>query len=183
VCGGCHLIFCDVRAYKVLVLFCLFFGNKCFFLVNLYKRPNFFSVMKRKLTFCLVIFLLLVSLGFVVVSKKNNVEFVYSVINSSEEISISLLHPQYYAIEMTSSGFRPNILKIEQGDIVVWVNSDSKKHWPISSNPNKYPDYPDLNPEKPIGSDEEWIFNFERVGGWEYHDLLNSDFTGKIFVR
>ena len=101
----------------------------------------------------------------------------------SEEISLSPLNPSYYVVEISSRGFSPEILEVEQGDIVTWVNLDSKRHWPASDSHPIHDVYPDFDSKKPLMANEEWEFHFDKVGEWEYHDHLNPSKVGKIIVR
>jgi plastocyanin len=94
-------------------------------------------------------------------------------------------------VEITSSGFSPEILKIKAGETVTFVNKDAKPHWPASGMHPTHTDYPESG--GCIGSTfdacgglktgESFAFTFYHKGEWDYHDHLNSGLTGKIIVE
>ncbi|MDP3986663.1 MAG: hypothetical protein Q8P81_00360 [Nanoarchaeota archaeon] len=117
---------------------------------------------------------------------KGGVNQTGSVVDTSlenEGISVSPLEPKYHVVEITSSGFSPRVVEIDQGDIVTWVNRDSKRHWPASDDHPIHDAYPEFDSKRPLKADEDWDFQFDKRGEWEYHDHLNPSFTGTIFVR
>ena len=100
-------------------------------------------------------------------------------------------------IEMTSAGFSPNELTINQGGTVTWINKDSKGHWPASAKHPTHTVYPGSDIGK-CGSDEQdkifdacqgikqgesWSFTFDEKGTWAYHDHINTKLFGKIIVE
>ena len=100
-------------------------------------------------------------------------------------------------IEMTSSGFSPNELKIKQGDKVTWANKDKVGHWPASAVHPTHEKYPGSSitkcntPEqsgifdacKNVNPSESWSFTFNEKGTWFYHDHSNAKLFGKIIVE
>ena len=113
-----------------------------------------------------------------------------------------------YNIEITSSGFSPSQLSINQGDSVTWINKDSEPHWPASGmhpthtrysgasydEPGSFagslacksegnPKDGAFDPCKSIAPGESWTFTFEQIGSWGFHDHLDSSYFGKITVQ
>jgi len=100
-------------------------------------------------------------------------------------------------IEITSNGFSPKELTINQGDTVTWINKDTNEHWPASAMHPTHEVYPgssitkcgtdeqDLifDSCKGLKQDEEWSFTFDEKGTWNYHDHLVSGLYGKIIVN
>ena len=100
-------------------------------------------------------------------------------------------------IEITSSGFSPKTLTINQGDSVTFVNKDSNLHWPATAMHPTHTVYPGSDikkcntPEQSIIFDackglsqgEEYIFTFNEKGGWGYHDHLSASLRGTIVVN
>lgn len=102
-----------------------------------------------------------------------------------------------YAIEMNSDEFSPNILTINVGSTVEWINKDTVEHWPASAMHPTHTVYPGSDIKK-CGTSEEksifdscrglkqnegWSFTFNEKGTWSYHDHLNPKLYGKIVVN
>lgn len=104
-----------------------------------------------------------------------------------------------YTIEVTSSGFSPNTLKIKAGDTVTFINKDSVKHWPASAVHPTHTNYPGTSigtcfsgtdEEKAkmfdacraLEEEESWSFTFTEKGIWGYHDHKASTLVGTIEV-
>ncbi|MEK6844114.1 MAG: plastocyanin/azurin family copper-binding protein [Nanoarchaeota archaeon] len=100
-------------------------------------------------------------------------------------------------VEITSSGFSPQTLNINQGDKVTFVNKDSNPHWPASAMHPTHTVYPGSDikkcdtAEQPIIFDscrglkqgEEWSFTFNEKGNWNYHDHIAAGLRGTIIVN
>ncbi|OGE87791.1 MAG: hypothetical protein A3J07_03705 [Candidatus Doudnabacteria bacterium RIFCSPLOWO2_02_FULL_49_13] len=89
--------------------------------------------------------------------------------------------PKTYEINM-AAGFNPATLTIKKGDLVKFVNTDSKPHWPASAPHPTHTDYPEFDSKRAIAPGETWSFTFGKVGSWKFHDHLNSSSFGKITV-
>nr|AIF06775.1 Plastocyanin [uncultured marine group II/III euryarchaeote KM3_195_B08] len=101
------------------------------------------------------------------------------------------LGPITHLVEITANGFNPNSLTVSAGDAVSFVNQDSSKHWPASDVHPTHGTYPESG--GCIGStfdscagleqNENYLFTFDEVGSWSYHDHLNPSLTGKVVVE
>ncbi|MEW6722356.1 MAG: cupredoxin domain-containing protein [Candidatus Micrarchaeota archaeon] len=95
------------------------------------------------------------------------------------------------AVEITSSGFNPKILKINAGEAVTFTNKDTKTHWPASAVHPTHSEYPEgggcigsaFDACGPLKTGESYSFTFNERGEWHYHDHLNSGLTGTIIVE
>jgi len=99
-------------------------------------------------------------------------------------------------VEITSSGFSPDVLEIQAGEKVTWVNLDSGKHWPASAMHPTHRVYPGSDIDKcgtpeeggifdachGLEQSEEYEFIFSEAGEWRYHDHLRASMTGTIIV-
>ena len=100
-------------------------------------------------------------------------------------------------VEITSAGFIPQTITINEGDTVTWVNSNSAQHWPASASHPTHTVYPGSGIEK-CGTAEEpnifdacrgiapgssYSFTFTEVGDWNYHDHLIPGKFGKVVVQ
>ncbi len=115
---------------------------------------------------------------------------------------------QTHTIEITSSGFEPRELTINEGDTVTWVNNDGPGRWPASNQHPTHTQYPGVEYNEGgsfMGSrgcmgegeskegafdacqelepGEEWSFTFTETGTWRYHDHRDSTKGGTIEVQ
>lgn len=86
-------------------------------------------------------------------------------------------------IRMTKNGFDPEEVEIKKGDTVIWVNEDSDYRWPASNLHPTHEIYPEFDPREPLAVGEHWLFTFEKVGEWRFHDHLRPRWRGKVRVE
>ena len=94
-------------------------------------------------------------------------------------------------VEITASGFNPQTLTVNSGDVVSFLNKDTALHWPASALHPTHNVYPE--PGGCVGSkfdacqglnkDEVFAFKFNQKGTWKYHDHLNPSLFGTIIVK
>ncbi len=100
-------------------------------------------------------------------------------------------------IKIEPAGFNPKTLTIKTGNIVTFVNKDSRMHWPASAIhpihafydetsldehcPN--PDNATFDACKGLEHGKNFSFKFDKTGSWKYHDHLNPSNTGTIVVE
>src|SRR3989344_5419735 len=99
-------------------------------------------------------------------------------------------------VEITSQGFSPLKLEINQGEKVRWINKQSQKSWPASAIHPSHKAYPNSDINK-CGTEEQteifdtcrglaegeaYEFTFTEIGSWNYHDHLNARWRGEIAV-
>ncbi|HIG95059.1 MAG: hypothetical protein QT05_C0008G0006 [archaeon GW2011_AR13] len=126
-------------------------------------------------------------------------------IEESPNVSIQELPPKEipkriiyeHIIKVNSSGFYPNILEINNGDKVIFVNIGDQNHWPASARHPVHDVYPGSNLQKcgtmerdkifdscgQIAYGEIYSFVFNEIGSWKYHDHLHPSLTGTIIVN
>lgn len=86
-------------------------------------------------------------------------------------------------ILMTEKGFEPEILTIKAGTKITFTNKDNTYRWPASDLHPTHTIYPEFDPKQPIEPEKSWLFTFNRVGQWNYHDHLSPLVTGKVIVN
>lgn len=86
-------------------------------------------------------------------------------------------------VEIKDGAFFPSMLKIKKGDTVTWTNRDSSPAWPASAFHPTHQVYPGFDALKGINTDESYLFTFDKVGLWKYHNHLNPSVTGSITVE
>ena len=91
-------------------------------------------------------------------------------------------HSKVQIIEMTSSGFNPSEVTIDENSSVIFLNKDSESRWPASNTHPTHELYPEFDPRKPIAPGESWAFKPKNIGDWKYHDHLFPHMRGVITV-
>lgn len=86
-------------------------------------------------------------------------------------------------IRRVAGGYEPNIVTIQQGDTVSFVNDSEEFHWPASDLHPTHGIYAAFDSREPIPPGEIWSFTFERVGEWTFHDHLRANYIGLITVE
>ena len=101
-------------------------------------------------------------------------------------------------IEITSSGFSPSTLTVNEGETTVtFINKDSSPHWPASAVHPTHTVYPGSGIQKCGTAEESNIFDacgglkqgesfsfiFNEKGSWGYHDHLQPSSRGTIVVN
>jgi len=86
-------------------------------------------------------------------------------------------------ITKTDRGFVPETVVIDAGTTVVFTNETERDSWPASDSHPTHQLLPEFDPKTPRAPGTNWSFTFERPGVWEFHDHLDSAFTGRIVVR
>lgn len=94
-----------------------------------------------------------------------------------------------YTVEIINNEFRPAVVKIKKGDSVTWINKMAAvSSWPASAVHPIHKVYPGSGIEKcgtaqavgifdacrGLKTGESWIFTFNEVGSWKYHDHMNA---------
>ncbi len=110
---------------------------------------------------------------------------------TGEETIGDELGPITHIVEITANGFNPDSITISLGDTVSFVNQDVDGHWPASDVHPTHGNYPEAG--GCIGSafdacgglagGESYLFTFDEVGIWTYHDHVNPGLTGKVIVE
>ena len=85
-------------------------------------------------------------------------------------------------IQMTAQGFIPDTLSIKRGETVMWINKDTRAHWPASDVHPVHLIYPEFDPGRQVVPAGEWSFTFLQGGTWSFHDHLYPSERGVINV-
>lgn len=87
-----------------------------------------------------------------------------------------------YEIDYTNDGFKPNILKINFGQKVAFKNLTTTLMWPASDPHPNHTDYPQFDADFDYPNDGVYIFQFEKLGTFGYHNHNKSIDRGFIQV-
>lgn len=161
-----------------------------------------FKKANTKLLILVVAAVLVLGIGYVFLNNSTESKSTGSTVSNSELTG--------NVVEITSSGFSPQTLTINNGDTVTWINKDAEEHWPASAMHPTHTKYAGGNYDEPgsyagslacasegvsktgvfdpcrgLSQGENWSFTFNELGNWSYHDHLNAHapFFGKIIVK
>lgn len=91
-------------------------------------------------------------------------------------------HSEVQIIEMTSNGFEPAEVSVDENSSVIFVNKDTESRWPASNTHPTHELYPEFDPRKPITPGESWAFKPKKAGEWKFHDHLFPHMRGVLTV-
>ena len=86
-------------------------------------------------------------------------------------------------VRYTDTGYEPKELSVPIGTMVTFVNERKKDMW-VASDP--HPAHTDLPTFDQFGygkPGEQYLYTFDTVGTWAYHDHLNPEKEGVIIVK
>lgn len=86
-------------------------------------------------------------------------------------------------VRYTDSGFEPRELSVPLGTIVHFINESTNDMWVAS---NEHPGHTDLSTFDQFGfgkTGEQYVYAFDQIGAWRYHDHLNPTAEGVIIVE
>lgn len=85
-------------------------------------------------------------------------------------------------VSYKDGAFSPSLVKVKAGQAVKFVNSGKDPVWVASDPHPTHTDYPGFDSRKGLASGESYIFVFNRVGTWGYHNHLNPGEKGTVEV-
>mgnify|MGYP006281877665 CR=1 FL=1 len=99
-------------------------------------------------------------------------------------------------VYLTSSGFQPSEITIQEGETVTWINNASSPMWVASDQHPTHTNYADstIYEHCQMGdqtepafdqcqSGERFTFTFEKAGEWNYHNHERAVQSGTITVK
>lgn len=81
------------------------------------------------------------------------------------------------------SVYSPSSTTIRQGETITFINKSGKAMWPASNVHPTHGIYRAFDPRRPLATDEQWSFVFDKKGAWQYHDHLSPSVTGTVIVE
>lgn len=95
----------------------------------------------------------------------------------------AMMKAKTHKVEMTSAGFSPKELTIKKGDIVEFINKDSRKHWPASGIHPTHLICGGFDALKGIDTGATYSHTFTESKICPMHDHLIPNLFGKITVE
>ncbi|MDP3726056.1 MAG: hypothetical protein Q8R36_02570 [bacterium] len=113
--------------------------------------------------------------------------------NPESMVDVSGAPVESYAVAYTTDGFSPDVVEVQQGGTVVFVNESESPMWVASAIHPTHSLYPQKSDNDclgssfdacaPIAQDASWSFAFTEVGSWKYHDHLKANHGGTVVVK
>ncbi len=88
-----------------------------------------------------------------------------------------------FIIKITDEGYIPNNITIKKGQSIAWINESSDWKLPASDVHPTHTIYPEFDPKQPFEIGKAWVFTFNKVGEWDFHDHLIPRMKGTIKVE
>lgn len=86
-------------------------------------------------------------------------------------------------VTYTDAGFTPKILRIKKGESVKFRNNSSLKMWVASDDHPWHTDLAGFDALRGFLAGETYIYTFNRIGSWGYHNHSQSTDTATIVVE
>ncbi len=83
-------------------------------------------------------------------------------------------------VRYTDTGFEPKELSVPLGAMVHFVNESTKEMWVAS---NEHPGHSILPTFDQFMTGDQYVYVFDTIGSWKYHDHLNPTAEGVITVE
>ena len=113
---------------------------------------------------------------------------------SGQEITIQ---EEIIVVNVNDNSFEPKTLRIQKGSTVTFLNIARRDVWPASNIHPTHTVYPGSDitkcntPEeatifdacRALSPGERYVFTFNEVGEWQYHDHLRASVKGTVIVE
>lgn len=86
-------------------------------------------------------------------------------------------------VTFTDEGYEPAVITIATGESVAFVNQSDRDNWTASDPHLSHTDLPSFDAGRSYAPGEQYVYTFEEVGKWGYHDHLRSNITGTVIVE
>lgn len=103
-------------------------------------------------------------------------------ISQNDLPKISELQKQALTVVYTNEGYFPKQLTVKKGESVKFVNMSDRMVWTASDEHPSHNIYPEFDQKTVGGKDNEYIFKFEKVGVWNYHNHTFAAHFGTVTV-
>lgn len=102
--------------------------------------------------------------------------------------------PMTATITYSGTSFSPSEVTVKKGGSVTWKNASGAKMWVASAQHPSHtvyagtarqehcPDTAGTAFDQCAGESGDYVFSFQKVGTWNYHDHLNATAFGKVIV-
>jgi len=88
-----------------------------------------------------------------------------------------------HTVTFTDEGYQPASITIAAGESIAFVNQSSQDNWTASDPHPSHTDLPSFDAGRGYAPGEQYVYTFDEVGEWGYHDHLRSSITGTVIVE
>lgn len=86
-------------------------------------------------------------------------------------------------VTYTDSGYQPKEVTVNKGTKVTFVNDSSAGMWTASGQHPTHQLLPGFDQLKSVSKGGTYVYTFEKVGTWKYHNHVSPDVTGTVVVK
>lgn len=83
----------------------------------------------------------------------------------------------------TDAGFSPKQLTVKKGDTVSFINQSSGAMWVASAVHPTHQVLPGFDQKKSVAKGGTYVYTFEKVGTWQFHNHMSPEMTGSVAVK
>ncbi|MBS3094605.1 cupredoxin domain-containing protein [Candidatus Pacearchaeota archaeon] len=125
----------------------------------------------------IILAVVLIAMGVYIELSENNILLNNTSVNFSS-LENQNLDPlwQTYNISIRGFTFVPFLLKIKEGEKVIWINHDTQSHTVTSDVANQFS-------SGPISKEQSFEYVFKKKGVYEYHCAYYPYIKGRIIVE
>lgn len=87
---------------------------------------------------------------------------------------------QQHIVIRFPGGFYPEIVHVEKGESIRFINLTSKPSWPAAGAHPTHSSYPAFDPKAGIAPWHSWAFTFTQEGAFTFHDHLAPEMSGIV---
>ena len=85
-------------------------------------------------------------------------------------------------VKYSDTGFVPETITVMVGDRVTWINESSNDMWVASGPHPQHTALPGFDQMQNAPKGGTYMYTFDKVGEWKYHNHLNPTATGMVVV-
>lgn len=86
-------------------------------------------------------------------------------------------------VRLTENGFEPKEITVKSGVSVTFVNDSTKGMWVASDAHPTHQVLPGFDQKKSVSTGGTYIYTFEKIGTWKFHNHVSSEMTGTVIVK
>jgi plastocyanin len=86
-------------------------------------------------------------------------------------------------VSYTDSGYQPKEITVKKGTKVTFINESNAGMWTASGQHPTHQLLPGFDQLKSVNKNGTYVYAFEKVGTWKYHNHVSPDQTGIVIVK
>lgn len=90
---------------------------------------------------------------------------------------------EQFLFTYTDSGFTPKEITVKKGDTVSFINQSETPMWVASAVHPTHQVLPGFDQKKSVAKGGTYVYTFEKVGTWKFHNHISPEMTGTVIVK